>query len=54
MTCTHCQGRGFLYVEPGSSQRYRCTDCGGTGRAPECDQRDPFDDSDDGEREDSP
>jgi RecJ-like exonuclease len=30
MKCPHCDG-GSIAVEPGSSQRYRCPDCGGTG-----------------------
>lgn len=29
--CKHCNGRGYLSVEPGSSLAYRCTDCQGDG-----------------------
>lgn len=32
--CAHCQGLGSIAVELGSSQRYRCADCGGTGKTP--------------------
>lgn len=28
--CPHCDG-GMISVEPNSSLRYRCTDCGGKG-----------------------
>ena len=29
--CKHCNGRGYLSVEAGSSLTYRCTDCQGDG-----------------------
>ena len=31
MTCRWCKGRGYLYVERGSSLSYTCTDCNGSG-----------------------
>ena len=33
MKCEHCNGRGRLPVEPGSSLSYTCPDCGGSCQA---------------------
>ena len=32
----HCHGRGFHYVERGSSLTYICEDCGGCGYVATC------------------
>lgn len=34
--CRWCNGRGFQYVESGSSLCYTCPDCGGTGEVEIC------------------
>lgn len=42
--CRHCHGRGFHYVERGSSLTYTCEDCGGCGyvaTCPECGMKFP-------------
>jgi RecJ-like exonuclease len=36
MTCRYCHGKGFQYVESGSSLSYECPDCGGTGEVEIC------------------
>jgi hypothetical protein len=35
--CKWCNGTGSIAIEPGCSTRYRCTDCYGTGCAPDDD-----------------
>ena len=46
-TCPHCQGRGWIAVELGSSLRYTCTDCGGSGRLEPQEPEQELDDDDD-------
>tara|TARA_B000000475_G_C15752172_1_gene347456 strand:- start:102 stop:287 length:186 start_codon:yes stop_codon:yes gene_type:complete len=35
MKCKWCRGKGYLYVEQGSSLSYSCPDCYGSGEEPE-------------------
>lgn len=35
VTCPWCHGRGSIPVESGSTTRYRCADCKGTGMVTE-------------------
>ena len=34
--CPYCSGRGYEYVEEGSSLTYRCPDCRGSGERKRC------------------
>lgn len=48
MICKWCNGTGSIAIEPGCSTRYRCTDCHGTGGAPDDDDPERGKDDDDG------